>query len=116
MLPLLIDENLNHQILRGLRLRLPALDYIVAQNATLRGAADETVLEWAAEHGRILVTHDVNTVPRHAYDRVRADQPMPGVVLVPGNLGVGLAISELATLIECSTTAECVNQVFYLPI
>ena len=33
MLRLLIDENLNHRILRGLRLVVPELECVVAQNA-----------------------------------------------------------------------------------
>lgn len=33
LLRLLIDENLDHRILRGLKLRLPRLDYVVAQVA-----------------------------------------------------------------------------------
>ena len=31
MVPLLIDENFNHRILRGLRLRLPELNYQLVQ-------------------------------------------------------------------------------------
>lgn len=40
MLPLLIDENLNQRILRGLRRVRPHLDYAIAQNIGLSGAAD----------------------------------------------------------------------------
>jgi hypothetical protein len=32
---------------------------------------DPDVLEWAAREGRILLTHDVNTMLGHAWDRVR---------------------------------------------
>ena len=72
MLPLLIDENLNHRILRGLRRRLPHLDYAIAQNIGLRGANDPQILARAAEARRILLTHDLRTIPKHAYERVNA--------------------------------------------
>ena len=35
MLRLLIDQNLNHDILRGLRLRIPGLDFVTARQAAL---------------------------------------------------------------------------------
>lgn len=101
MLRLLIDENFDQRILRGLRLEIPSIDYIVVQETKLKGLRDSLLLAWAAENPRIIVTHDVNTMPRHAYDRVRASQPMPGVIVIPEDLAVGKAIEELATLLEC---------------
>ena len=47
---------------------------------------------------RIIVTHDVNTIPKYAYDRVRAAQPMPGVIVIPEDLAIGAAIEELTNL------------------
>ena len=38
MLLLLIDENFNHRILRGLRLRVPALDVVIVRNRHARTA------------------------------------------------------------------------------
>lgn len=37
MLRLLIHENLNRRILRGLKLRSPALDYLIVQDTELHG-------------------------------------------------------------------------------
>jgi hypothetical protein len=74
------------------------------------------LLVWATENQRILVTHDVNTIPKYAYARVRASQPMPGVIVIPEDLAVGKAIEELATLIECCEPEELNRQVKYLPI
>lgn len=116
MLPLLIDENLNHRILRGLKRTIPHLDYVVAQAAGLKGLKDPPLLAWAAERGRILVTHDLKTIPKHAYERARAGQSMPGVIAVPDSMPIGQAIEDLALLVECSPPAELENLVFYLPI
>ena len=47
MLRLLIDENLDQRILRGARLQLPSLDYLIVQETELQGAKDLTLLKWA---------------------------------------------------------------------
>lgn len=79
MLRLAADENLNNDILRGLLRRKPDLDIVRVQDAGLSGADDAAVLEWAARERRVLLTHDVSTLTHHAYERVKAGKPMPGV-------------------------------------
>ncbi len=116
MLRLLFDENVNQRILRGLKLRLPNLDYVVAQDARLKGMADTDVLAWAAEHNRILITHDLKTVPRYAYERVAAGEAMPGVIAFAESLPIGQAIEELAIMLECSEQSEWKNQIVHLPL
>jgi predicted nuclease of predicted toxin-antitoxin system len=46
----------------------------------LSGKDDPTVLAWAASENRILLTHDVATITRFAYDRIVRGLPMPGVI------------------------------------
>ena len=116
MLRLLIDENLDHRILRGLRLRLPSLDFVIVQDTDFRGVKDPPLLAWAAEQNRILITHDLKTIPKHAYERVETGDPMPGVIAVPDTLAIGQAIEELVTIIECSEQHEWENLVLYLPL
>ena len=41
---------------------------------------------------------------------------MTGVIIVPEDLAIGIAIEQLATLIECTEAEEMVNQVKYMPI
>ena len=77
MLRLAADENFNNDIVRGLLRREPGLDIVRIQDVGLSGADDPTVLEWAAQEGRVLLTHDVTTITRHAYERVKAGQSMP---------------------------------------
>ncbi|MBE9128088.1 MULTISPECIES: DUF5615 family PIN-like protein [unclassified Coleofasciculus] len=79
MLKLLVDENFDNTIVRGLFRRNPMLDMVRVQDIGLSGEDDPTILEWAAQEGRVLLTHDVATITRYAYDRVRQGQPMPGV-------------------------------------
>jgi hypothetical protein len=40
MLRLLIDENFNQRILRGLRLRVPLLEVVIVQDTAMQGLQD----------------------------------------------------------------------------
>lgn len=81
----------------------------------IAGAQDPDVLTWAAEHGRILVTHDANTIPHFAYERVSAGLAMPGVIVVPEDLGIGIAIEELWLAVECGEPDDFEGLVRYVP-
>ena len=41
---------------------------------------------------------------------------MPGVIVYPQNLAVGIAVQDVALLAECSEEGEWENKVVYLPI
>jgi Domain of unknown function (DUF5615) len=116
MLLLLIDENFNHRILRGLRLRVPALDVVIVQETAMQGLQDPLLLREAADLQRVLVTHDLKTMPRYAYARVAAGEPMPGIIAVPDDLPIAQAIEELHIAVECCEDHELANQVLYLPL
>jgi predicted nuclease of predicted toxin-antitoxin system len=83
MLRLLFDENFNHRILRGVRAQLPDADLLTVQEAGLSGAPDPELLAWASWQDRILATHDVQTMLGFAYERIAAQEEMPGVFAVP---------------------------------
>ncbi|MCG3162806.1 MAG: hypothetical protein JMDDDDMK_04159 [Acidobacteria bacterium] len=116
MLRILLDENFNHRILRGIEQLVPDLDYIIAQDSELGRASDPVLLAWAAEHQRVIITHDINTVTKYANERLRYGKPMAGVVIVPEDMAIGTAVEELAILIACSEPEEIENQVKYVPI
>ncbi len=116
MLLLAADENFNNNIVRGLRRRNPAIDIVRIQDAGLKSASDPEVLEWAAQSGRVLFTHDVSTMTRHAHDRVKSGKPMPGVFEVGAQVPVSVAIEEIELIAECSFENEWVEQVRYLPL
>ena len=93
MLRLIADENFNYDIVRGLLRRNPAIDLVRVQDVGLTGADDSTILGWAAQAGRVLLTHDVTILTHHAYERLRAKQTMPGVFEVNPALPVGQVLS-----------------------
>ena len=71
MLRIFVDQDFDHDILRGLRLHLPNLDAVTALQAGLARSSDPEILAWTAAQNRVVVTHDRNTMSAHAYDRVR---------------------------------------------
>lgn len=108
------DENFNHAILRGLRHHHPELDIVLIRDI-IGGAEDDLVLAWAAEHSRVVLSHDVNTMGHAADQRVEAGLPMAGLILVNQPFHVGHLVEDLAELAYCSLPNEWENRVEYLP-
>jgi predicted nuclease of predicted toxin-antitoxin system len=116
VLKLVSDENFNGDILRGLFRRRPDLDLVRVQDVGLSATPDPDVLAWAAAEGRILLTHDRDTLPNFAYDRVRSGQPMPGVFLVSDQMAVGQAIDEIHLAVDSLSPEECRDLVRFFPL
>jgi hypothetical protein len=110
------DENFNIHIVNGVLRRLPTADIVRVQDAGLERADDPTVLEWAASEGRVLLSHDVNTLTAFAYERVAQGLLMPGVFEVSLKVPISDAIEDILLLAECSLEGEWEGQVNYLPL
>ena len=108
------DYDFNKKIVRALRHRHPTMDFWSGHDAGLEGLPDEQVLEISAREERILVSHDVNTMPLHFANFI-ARQNSPGIILIPQNLPIKLAIEELALIWGASEAAEYANLITWLP-
>lgn len=116
MLRLVSNENFGGDILRGLYRRRPDLDMVRVQDIGLNASPDADILAWAAVEDRIVLTHDRDTMPYFAYERVRASQAMPGVFLVSNLMPIGQAIDEILLALDCFTPEECKNFVRFFPL
>lgn len=116
MFRLLIDENFDQHIIRGLRLRFEQLDYVLVNKSGMSGATDQELLEWAASEARIIITHDANTMSQHANARLKEGRPMLGLIIVPDHLEIGRVIRDLEVIIECGTESDLRDQIHYLPL
>jgi len=111
------DENFNNDILRALARRSPELDVVRVQDVPgLRGADDAAVLEWASREQRLVLTHDVATMPRCAEGRLRACLPMPGLIAVPRQSFRPRVVEDLLLVAELSTDREWEGQVLFVPL
>ena len=112
----LADENFNNQIVRGVLRQSPDVDIVRVQDVGLSGVDDPTVLEWAAQEERIVLTHDVATMTTFAYERIQAGLRMPGLFEVSRRVPVGVVIEEIILIAECSLKGEWEGQVRFLPL
>lgn len=116
MLKLMVDQDFDHDILRGLIQRIPNLDAVTALQAGLSDAPDPELLAWADEAGRIIVTHDRSTMPAHASSRMKQGKRVFGVFVVSRRLQIVDVINDLEIMVTCSGEHEWENVVRYLPL
>jgi len=116
MLLLLADENFNHNIVRGLLRRKPDLNIVRVQDIGLSAVDDPVILEWVTQQNRVLLTHDVSTITKYAYERIERGQFMPGVFEVSRSAAIGPIIEDILLLVQCSLTGEWEGQIIYLPL
>jgi predicted nuclease of predicted toxin-antitoxin system len=110
------DEHIARATVAGLQREVEDIDIVRVQDVGLRTLDDPTILRWAANHERVLITHDIKTMPDFAHQRVATDQPMPGVIVVPTGMPIGVAIAEIAMVAAASDPGEWANRVVYLPL
>jgi hypothetical protein len=115
MLRLLIDQDLDHDILRGLLRRVPQLNAVMTFEIGMSEATDPQLLMWAAQEGRIIVTHDRRTMPAHAAELMDAGENIAGLFVVSRNLPLHQVIRDLELMVTCSENDEWVNVICYLP-
>jgi len=112
----LADADLNQAIVDGVLRMERTLDFLTARVAGLRGLTDPEVLQLAAEQQRVLVSHDVGTMPSHFRVFRNAGKHSPGVFLVPQSIDVRTAIDELVLIWLASEAAEWENHLVWLPL
>ncbi len=116
MIRFLADEDADGRLVGALRRVSIGLDLVTVEEVGLCGTPDPGVLAWAATTNRVVVTHDVNTFPAHAYARVRNGLPMPGVIAVPRWLSRRVAVDDIVTIARRDAPAEMECRVLFLPL
>jgi hypothetical protein len=116
VISLLADENFDRRIVRGILDRLPNTDVVYVQELGLSGIDDDDLLDRAAAMGRVLLTHDVQTLFGYAVDRITAGLSMPGVIEVRKATPIGVAVEELVIVTACGLPTDFQDQVLFLPL
>lgn len=111
-----MDEDLDNRIVRGVLRDEPRADIVRVQDAGLSGYDDPDVLQWAATEGRVLFSHDVNTMTHHAYQRILKGLFMPGLWVVRRRLSLGRVIADVCDIAALSEEGEYEGRVMYLPL
>ncbi len=110
------DENFSGVIVRALKRRRPELDIIRIQDTEIAGGDDPTVLAWAAQEQRIVLTHDQSTIPDFVAARIKRTLSTPGVFIIPSGSSVKQVIEDIEDILDFSLDGEYENQVRYLPL
>ena len=109
------DADLNQVIVSAVVRRVPAIDFRTATSAGLAGLNDQEVLAIAARDGRVLVTHDQATMPRHFGEFLRS-QRSPGLIVVPQHLPIGEVVDDLMLIWTATNAEEWTDRIAFLPI
>ena len=113
----LFDEDVRRAVPAGLRRREPSADAIWVDDVGLQGCDDDDLLEWAAIHGRLVVTHDVSTMTTALSERLEAGGPSAGVVFVPqAGMGIGEIIDDLLIIWTATQAEEWHGHSVFLPL
>ena len=108
------DADLHVPIVKGLKRREPTIDFATAHEAGLAGLSDQAVLALAASNGRILVSHDVTTMPE-AFSRFIQEHASPGVILISQELSYREAIEGLLRVWLGTEAEDWENVLSFLP-
>jgi len=109
------DADLNQILLKATLRREPSIDFQTAYAAGLVSLNDKEILAKAAEQGRVLVTHDRKTMPKHFAEFI-ATRESPGVIIVQQKLSVNAAVEDLILIWAASESEEWINRIKSIPL
>lgn len=115
------DNDLNRAIVEAVWRLEPRIDFQSAQAAKLDGVPDDIVLAHAAMEQRILVSHDIKTMPRHFAEFLRTStnsgsSGSSGVLSAPQSLARGKVVDDLLLLWMVDEAEDWVNRIRILPL
>ena len=109
------DADLDHAIITGLKRRQPLIEFATLAEGGILDLLDDEVLSVTARQGRLLVSHDQRTMPRH-FARFIEENESPGVLLTLQGRPVSEAIEELLLIWTATEAEEWVNRIVVLPL
>jgi hypothetical protein len=92
------------------------MDFKSAASAKLRGKTDLEVLSLAATEGRILVTQNIRTMPRHFAEFLEGGSHSPGVILIPQTTPAAAAIEGLLLVWAATEPTEWADRIVKIPV
>ncbi|HEY3321430.1 MAG TPA: DUF5615 family PIN-like protein [Planctomycetota bacterium] len=115
MVRALTDENFNEHLLRALLRDESAWDIVRVVDVGLRSRDDSVILEFAAAEQRLLLTHDLKTMPTHACNRLAQDLPMWCVIVVDERSSMADALTDLELVAGCAIGEEWRGNIWFIP-
>ena len=114
MIGFYLDENVEGQIVRGLRAR--GVDVLTAEEDGHDATPDSLVLDRAGELGRVAFSRDQDFL-REATRRQQAGERFVGVVYAhKTQVSIGQCVADGELLAQAGAPDDFANRVYFLPI
>jgi hypothetical protein len=111
----LADEDLRFEIVLAVRRLEPAVEITTVVEEGRSSSTDGEVLDFAKTQGRIVVSHDVNTLRAEADQRVGDGRGVAGVLLAPQRHATRPVAECLVLLWAASEAEEWIDRVVFIP-
>jgi predicted nuclease of predicted toxin-antitoxin system len=111
----LADEDLRFEIVLAARRLEPTIDFPSVVELGRAGASDLDQLEFAHREGRIIVSHDVNTLRGLAGARIADGRGVSGVLLTAQRSPTREVAETIVLIWAASDAAEWVDRVVFIP-
>ncbi len=118
----LLDENLPGRLLSAfLRHNAIGMDPIDAIRVgdpldLPRGTQDPEILAWAEDAGRILVSHDLSTLPIFLADHLHSGRHSPGIFLIRHGASLRQVLDFLVLVAHASEPWEWADRYQFIPV
>ena len=121
-LPLLLDENVRGPLWQAIRRHNvvdPAYTLDIVRVGDISelplGLDDQSILQWCEFRQRILVTHDLESMPNHVQQHLQAGRTLPGVFLVRKGFSIRQIVEQLVLLCHGGSVEDFRDQLVYIP-
>jgi Domain of unknown function (DUF5615) len=111
----LADHDLNEHIVAGALRQEPAMEFVRVRDLGMSRRPDEEIPEQADREERLVVSHDVNTMPAAAYAHLARGESFPGLFMVHQRTPIGPIVENLVLIWATSELEEWKDQVVFLP-
>lgn len=110
------DADLNEHLIFGLRRNEARVDFLNATDGRTRGIPDRRILEMAADAGRVIVSHDRNTMAEEFYRFLKEGRSSPGLIIVEQEFDEAEAIEELLLIWTVGDPEDLRDVIIWVPM
>jgi hypothetical protein len=110
------DHDVNRNIVDGVVRREPSIEFARIGDTGLWRRNEGDLVAWAADRGYVIVSHDVNTIPGQAYERIGLGEPMSGLLMVRPTDNIAAVIESLLLIWANTEASEWRDAVAFLPL
>jgi hypothetical protein len=110
------DNDLRASIRLGVLRHEPSIDFQSARAARLDGIPDPEVLRLASTQGRVLISHDENSMAAHFRDFLTGGNHSPGLLMAPQRASTSSVIESILLIWIASESEEWRDLIVWLPL